>query len=155
MSVNKVILLGNVGRDPDVRYPSQGQIVATFPLATSDRAYRTQAGTQVPERTEWHNIVMWGRNAEVAEKYVKKGNRLYIEGRLRTRNWEDKNNIKRYITEIYVDSFEMLGGGQRQNEQQNDIQDNTTVQQVQEPVATPQPQQNVQNTTADGEEIPF
>ena len=82
MSVNKVILLGNVGRDPDVRYPSQGQIVATFPLATSDRAYRTQAGTQVPERTEWHNIVMWGRNAEVAEKYVKKGNRLYIEGRL-------------------------------------------------------------------------
>ena len=67
MSVNKVILLGNVGRDPDVRYPSQGQTVASFPLATSDRAYTTSAGTQVPERTEWHNIVMWGRNAEVAE----------------------------------------------------------------------------------------
>lgn len=73
MSVNKVILLGNVGRDPDVRYPSQGQTVASFPLATSDRAYTTSSGTQVPERTEWHNIVMWGRNAEVAEKYIRKG----------------------------------------------------------------------------------
>ena len=153
MSVNKVILLGHVGRDPEVRYVAQGQPVASFSLATTERGFTNSNGVQVPERTEWHNIVMWGRNAEVAEKYVKKGNRLYIEGRLRTRNWEDKNKIKRYITEIYVDSFEMLGGGQRQNEQQNDIQDNTTVQQVQEPVATPQ--QNVQNTTADGEEIPF
>lgn len=109
MSVNKVILLGNVGRDPDVRYPSQGQIVATFPLATSDRAYRTQAGTQVPERTEWHNIVMWGRNAEVAERYIRKGTQLYIEGRLRTRMWEDRSAIKRYVTEVYVDTFELLG----------------------------------------------
>ncbi len=116
MSVNKVILLGNVGRDPEVRYPSQGQIVASFPLATSDRAYTTSAGTQVPERTEWHNLVMWGRNAEVAEKYIRKGSRLYVEGRLRTRNYEDRNKIKRYVTEIYVDTFEMLGGGQRPNE---------------------------------------
>ncbi|MBQ9584604.1 MAG: single-stranded DNA-binding protein [Muribaculaceae bacterium] len=116
MSVNKVILLGNVGRDPEVRYPTQGQTVASFPLATSDRAYTTSSGTQVPERTEWHNLVMWGRNAEVAEKYIRKGTRLYVEGRLRTRNYEDRNKIKRYVTEIYVDSFEMLGGGQRTNE---------------------------------------
>ena len=91
MSVNKVILLGNVGRDPEVRYPSQGQTVATFPLATSDRAYTTSSGTQVPERTEWHNIVMWGRNAEIAEKYIRKGSRLYIEERLRIGSMERYN----------------------------------------------------------------
>ena len=150
MSVNKVILLGNVGRDPDVRNPSPGQTVATFPLATSERAFKTQSGNQVPERTEWHNIVMWGRNAEVAEKYVKKGNRLYIEGRLRTRNWEDKNKIKRYITEIYVDSFEMLGGGQRQTDGQSEMQGATQPEQV-----VQQPQQNDQNITTGVEEIPF
>ncbi len=109
MSVNKVILLGNVGRDPDVRYPAQGQVVASFPLATSDRAYTNANGVQMPERTEWHNIVMWGKNAEVAERYIRKGTKLYIEGKLRTRTWEDKNTIKHYITEVYVDSFELLG----------------------------------------------
>ena len=138
MSVNKVILLGNVGRDPEVRYPSQGQIVATFPLATSDRAYTTSTGTQVPERTEWHNLVMWGRNAEVAEKYIRKGTRLYLEGRLRTRNYEDKNKIKRDITEIVVESFEMLGGGQRNNE-----------------APQQQPAQTSENTTTSGNEVPF
>lgn len=109
MAINKVILLGNVGKDPDVRYPAQGQVVATFSLATSDRAYTNAAGVKVPERTEWHNIVAWGKNAEVIEKYVKKGTKLYIEGKLRTRTWEDKNAIKRYVTEIYVDTFELLG----------------------------------------------
>lgn len=147
MSVNKVILLGNVGRDPDVRYPSQGQTVASFPLATSDRAFTTSAGTQVPERTEWHNIVMWGRNAEVAEKYIRKGTRLYIEGRLRTRNWEDKNKIKRYTTEIYVDTFEMLGGGQRQ-------QDGVAATPAAQPEQPAQPSAPV-NQTADGDEVPF
>ena len=109
MSVNKVILLGNVGKEPDVRHPAQGQTVATFSLATSDRAYTNAAGTTVPERTEWHNIVAWGKQAETIEKYVHKGTKLYIEGKLRTRTWEDKNAIKRYVTEIYVDSFELLG----------------------------------------------
>ncbi len=146
MSVNKVILLGNVGRDPDVRYPTQGQTVATFPLATSDRGYTTSSGTQVPERTEWHNIVMWGRNAEVAEKYIRKGSRLYIEGRLRTRNYEDKNKIKRYITEIIVESFEMLGGGQRNENPQASQQDT---------VAQPAPAQNATNTTTEGDDLPF
>ena len=149
MSVNKVILLGNVGRDPDVRYPSQGQTVASFPLATSDRAYTTSSGTQVPERTEWHNIVMWGRNAEIAEKYISKGSRLYIEGRLRTRNWEDKNKIKRYVTEIYVDSFEMLGGGQKVG---GDAPGNS-----QQPAQPAQPTQPAvqSNTTDEGDEVPF
>jgi len=108
MSVNKVILLGRVGRDPDVRYVAQNQPVASFTLATTDRAYTNANGVLVPERTEWHNIVMWGKNAEVAERYIRKGTQIYVEGRLRTRAWEDRNQVKRYITEIYVDNFELL-----------------------------------------------
>lgn len=115
-SVNKVILLGNVGKDPDVRYPSQGQCVASFPLATTERGYTAANGTQYPERTEWHNIVMWGRNAEVAEKYIHKGTQLYIEGKMRTRSYDDRNQIKRYITEVYVDTFELLGRPQSQEQ---------------------------------------
>ena len=109
MAVNKVILLGNVGKDPEVRYPQQGQAVAQFSLATTERAYTNANGVQVPERTEWHNIVAWGRNAEIVERYVKKGTQLYIEGKLRTRMWEDRNQIKRYVTEVYVDVRELLG----------------------------------------------
>ena len=118
MSVNKVILLGNVGRDPEVRYVAQNQPVASFSLATTEHAFTNAAGVQVPERTEWHNIVMWGRNAEVAERYIRKGSQLYLEGRLRTRTWEDRNQIKRYVTEIYVDTFELLGRP-RANEEQS------------------------------------
>ena len=109
MSVNKVILLGHVGRDPEVRYVAQNQPVASFSLATTEHAYTTQAGVQVPERTEWHNIVMWGRSAEVAERYIRKGTQIYLEGHLRTRTWEDRNQIKRYVTEVHVDTFELLG----------------------------------------------
>lgn len=109
MSVNKVILLGNVGKDPEVRYPQQGQAVAQFSLATTERGYTNASGVQVPERTEWHNIVAWGRNAEIVERYVKKGTQLYIEGKLRTRMWEDRNQIKHYVTEVYVDVLELLG----------------------------------------------
>ena len=108
MSVNKVILLGRVGRDPDVRYVAQNQPVASFTLATTDRDYTNANEVEVPERTEWHNIVMWGKNAEVAERYIRKGTQIYLEGRLRTRAWEDRNQVKRYTTEIYVDSFELL-----------------------------------------------
>ena len=108
MSVNKVILLGRVGKAPDVRYVAQNQPVASFTLATTDRAYTTANGVKVPERTEWHNIVMWGKNAEIAERYITKGTQIYLEGRLRTRSWEDANKVKRYTTEIYVDTFELL-----------------------------------------------
>lgn len=109
MSVNKVILIGHVGKDPDVRYTGPDQAVASFSLATTERGFTTAAGVQVPEKTEWHNIVMWGRNAQIAEKYIRKGSQLYIEGKLRTRMWEDRNTIKHYITEIYVDTFDFLG----------------------------------------------
>ena len=107
MGVNKVILLGNVGADPTIRYV-ETRPVATITLATTERAYTSASGAQIPERTEWHRIVMWDGAAETAEKYIRKGSRLYIEGKLRTRVWEDRNTIKRNVTEIVVDTFELL-----------------------------------------------
>lgn len=108
MSVNKVILLGNVGKDPDVRYLDTGIAVASFSLATTERGYTLQNGTQVPERTEWHNIVLWRGLAEIAEKFVHKGDKLYIEGKIKTRSYDDQQGVKRYITEIFGDQMEML-----------------------------------------------
>lgn len=108
MSVNKVILIGNVGRDPEVRYLDSGIAVASLPLAATDRAYTLANGTQVPERTEWHNLVLWRGLAETAEKYVHKGDKLYVEGKIRTRSYDDQTGAKRYVTEIFVDSMEML-----------------------------------------------
>ena len=108
MSLNKVQLIGNVGKDPEVRYLDSGVAVATFPLATTDRAYTLANGTQVPERTEWHNIVLWRGLAETAEKYVRKGDKLYIEGKIRTRSYDDQNGVKRYVVEIFGDNMEML-----------------------------------------------
>lgn len=104
MSVNKVILLGYVGNDPRVRYPEKGMCVASFSLATNER---TQGG--MAERTEWHNIFMSAKNAEYAERYIRKGTMLYIEGKLRSRQWEDKFGVKKNITEVHVDYFELLG----------------------------------------------
>lgn len=109
MSVNKVILLGNVGKDPEVRYVEQGVAVANFSLATTERAYKTQSGVTVPEKTEWHNIVAWRGLAQVVERYVRKGSSLYIEGHLRTRAWTDQNGVTRQITEIMADNLELLG----------------------------------------------
>lgn len=108
MSLNKAQLIGNVGKDPDVRYLDSGVAVATFPLATTDRAYTLPNGTQVPERTEWHNIVLWRSLAETAEKYVHKGDKLYIEGKIRSRSYDDQNGVKRYVVEIFADNMEML-----------------------------------------------
>jgi len=108
MSVNKVILIGNVGKDPDVRYLDSGVAVATFSLATTERGYTLQNGTQVPDRTEWHNIVLWRGLAQTAEKYVHKGDKLYIEGKIKSRSYNDQNGIKRTIVEIFADNMEML-----------------------------------------------
>lgn len=107
MSVNKVILVGNVGKDPEVRHLDSGVAVANLPLATSE-SYIAKNGDKVTT-TEWHNIVLWRGLAEVAEKYVKKGRQLYIEGRIRSRSYDDKEGNKRYITEIYADNMQMLG----------------------------------------------
>ena len=108
MSLNKVMLIGNVGAEPEVRYVEQGVPVASLRLATTERGYTLQNGTQVPERTEWHNIVVWRRLAETVEKYVHKGDKLYIEGQSRTRTWDDRNGVKRYTTEIWAENMEML-----------------------------------------------
>jgi single-strand DNA-binding protein len=108
MSVNKAILVGNVGKDPEVRYLDKNVAVANFTLATTERAYTTQSGTQIPERTEWHNIVAWRGLAELAEKYIRKGSQLYVEGKIQTRAWE-KEGIKRYTTEIYAETINLLG----------------------------------------------
>ena len=108
MAVNKVILLGNVGRDPDVRRLEGGNVCATFPLATTERSYRTKNGIEVPEKTEWHNIVAWQGVAERMERQIHKGCLVYIEGKLRTRNWLDPNGVKHYVTEVFVDQFELL-----------------------------------------------
>lgn len=118
MSVNKVILIGNVGKDPDVRYLDSGVAVATFSLATTERGYTLANGTQVPERTEWHNIVLWRGLAQTAEKYVRKGDKLFIEGKIKSRSYDDQNGIKRTIVEIFADNMEMLtsrGTGQNQS----------------------------------------
>jgi len=108
MSVNKVILMGYVGKDPGYKEFDNGGLVAQFTLATTDRAFKTANGTEVPERTEWHNIVLQNGLAEVAKEYVKKGDKLYIEGKIRTRSYEDNNGVKRYITEVYGFKMELL-----------------------------------------------
>lgn len=108
MSINKVILVGNVGKDPEVRYLDNGVAVATITLATTERGYTLSNGTQVPDRTEWHNIVVWRGLAEVAEKYIRKGSQLYVEGKITTRKWE-KEGVTRYSTEIVADNIELLG----------------------------------------------
>ena len=108
MSVNKVILIGNVGKDPEVHYLESNVAVARFTLATTERGYTMNNGTVIPDKTEWHNIVLWRGLAEVAEKYVRKGGKLYLEGKIRSRSWEDKEGNKRYTTEIYGDVMELL-----------------------------------------------
>ncbi len=104
--VNKVILIGNVGKDPEVRYIDNDVAVAHFPLATSE-TYRSKEGERVTQ-TEWHNIVLWRGLAKVAENYVKKGHLLYIEGKIRSRSYDDRDGNKRYITEIVADNMQML-----------------------------------------------
>lgn len=109
MSVNKVILVGNVGRDPEVRYLDNDVAVANFSIATTERGFTSRDGQAVPDRTEWHNVVVWRGLAKVVENYVKKGSQIYIEGKLRTRSYDDKDGVKRYSTEVFVDNLQLLG----------------------------------------------
>jgi len=109
-SVNKVILIGNLGKDPELRYAPSGSAVANFSLATSEQ-WKDQEGNP-QERTSWHNIVVWGKLAEIAAEYLKKGRKVYIEGRLQYRDYEDKSGNKRYVTEVVVNDLVMLGSRQ-------------------------------------------
>ena len=102
------MLIGNVGTDPEVRYVDQGVAVARFRFATTEKGYTLQNGTQVPDRTDWHNVLMWRRLAETVERYVHKGDKLYIEGRLRYSSYDNRQGQRQYVTEIWADSMEML-----------------------------------------------
>ena len=151
MSVNKVILVGNVGKDPETRYLDESTAITKFPMATSE-TYKNKAGERV-STTEWHNIVMWRGLAQVAEKYVKKGTQIYIEGRIKTRSYDDAEGNKKYITEIVADQMQLLGrrpddgeGGQA-TQSQPGAQNQAPAQsqapaQDQSPVQNPSPAQN-------------
>jgi single-strand DNA-binding protein len=147
--INKVILIGNVGQDPEVRYTgdvNNGAKVATIRLATSER-YRDRNGN-IQEHTEWHTVVVWRNTADVVEKYVKKGTQLYVEGKIRTRSWEDQTGNKRYTTEIMADTLQLLGrkpegqGGNQSYAQQAApaYQPAAPAVQPAQPVAQPAPQ---------------
>jgi single-strand DNA-binding protein len=107
-SLNKVMLIGNLGKDPEVRYTTSGTAVASFSLATSEK-FKNRNG-EWEERTEWHNVTLWGRTAEVAGEYLAKGKTVFIEGRLQTRKWQDREGKDRYTTEVVGDRMQMLGG---------------------------------------------
>ena len=160
MSINKVILVGNVGKDPDVRYFDNGNAVVNFTLATTERGYTTANGIQVPDRTEWHNIVCWRGLAKVAEQFIKKGSQVYIEGKIRSRSYDDQNGIKRYVTEIFVDNLELLG---RKNDNSNTgsytspQENNTANQQVvasNNPASNSQPA-NIPPFQDEADDLPF
>ena len=138
MSVNKVILLGHVGKDPDIRQFDNGSQVATFSLATTEKGYTTQSGVTIEDRTEWHNVVCWRGLAKVVEQFVKKGTQLYIEGKIHSRSYDDQNGVKRYVTEIYADNMELLGGKPNQSS---------------EPVQTPRESQPTPEESDD--QLPF
>tara|TARA_B100000945_G_C20365224_1_gene589217 strand:- start:173 stop:604 length:432 start_codon:yes stop_codon:yes gene_type:complete len=121
--VNKVILVGNLGKDPEVRYLDSGVAVANFTLATTEN-YKNKEGERVSQ-TEWHNIVLWRGLAEVAENWLKKGSSIYVEGKIRTRKWEDKEGVTRYTTEILGDNMTMLGGNRSSGEVNSSNKENT------------------------------
>ena len=117
MALNKVMLIGNVGKNPDVRFiESSGTTTANFTLATTER-YKDRVTGELKEQTEWHNIVCWRNLAEIAEKYITKGSQIFVEGRIRTRSYKDKNGDTRYITEVVADNIQLLG--RRDSEQQD------------------------------------
>lgn len=108
-SLNKVMLIGNLGKDPEIRYTTSGQAVASFSLATTEKFKNKQSGDW-DEKTEWHRVTLWGKLAEIAGEYLAKGKTVYIEGRLQTRKWTDRDGNDRYTTEIIGDRMQMLGG---------------------------------------------
>jgi single-strand DNA-binding protein len=133
VSVNRVILIGNLGRDPELRYTPSGQPVAKFPIATSEK-WKDKDG-QLQQRTDWHNIVAWGRQAEVCKEYLKKGSPIYIEGRIQSRSYDDKDGNRKYITEIVVNRIQMLG---KKGEESPEVE-------------TPEPE----TEETEGDDIPF
>lgn len=154
--MNKVILIGNVGMDPDVRYYEADQAVATIRLATTEKGYTLQNGTRVPDRTDWHNLVFYRRLAKVVEQYVHKGDKIYVDGRLQYRQYDDKRGIQRLATEIIVDNLEMLTPRSVSNNPQGNAVNQTAQQNVNS--AIPSNQQNANVTNEQGSDsvvLPF
>ena len=153
--VNKVILVGNVGLDPEVRATESGVKVARVRLATTERIYNRQTN-ETSDYTEWHTITLWRGLADVVDRYVRKGSQLYIEGRLRTREWTDKDNIKRYTTEIMADDMKLLG---RRSESQQGAQPQATNAYAQpqyaQPAAQPVQSQSIPAPQDDPDDLPF
>ncbi len=142
--VNKVILVGNLGKDPEVRHLENGTAVANFPIATSE-SYKDRDGNRI-DQTEWHNVVVWRKLAEIAESYLKKGSQIYLEGKLRTRSWDDPQGNKRYTTEVVADTFTMLGKREEGQGMQGGTNYNTP--------STPQPPVS-NNTVEEEDDLPF
>lgn len=115
MAVNKAIILGNVGQNPEIKQVGDNK-VANFTIATTERGYTTQAGTVIPDKTEWHNVVAWRGLAEICERFIQKGSQIYIEGKITTRTWE-KDSVKMYKTEIVADNIQLLGKKPESNQQ--------------------------------------
>lgn len=114
MSLNKAMIIGHLGADPKVTYLKESIAVATLSIATTEKGYTAKNGTVIPDRTEWHNVVLWRGLAEIADKYLRKGAKVYIEGKLRTRSYEDVQGATRYVTEIVADNMEMLSSQPQQ-----------------------------------------
>jgi single-strand DNA-binding protein len=146
MTLNKVMIIGNAGKDPEIRHLDNGVSVVTLPVATTER-YKDKNG-ETKEQTEWHNVVFWRLLAEFTEKYVKKGSQLFIEGRLRTRSWDDQSGNKKYVTEIVADNIRLLG--RRPENNNNNATANT---------ATPQneikPEEIIADDSAIDDDLPF
>ncbi len=127
--MNKVILIGNVGTDPNVRYLDSGVCVAQIRLATTERGYTLQNGTQVPERTEWHNVIFWRKLAEIVESIVHKGDKICVEGKIQSRNYTDQQGLTHHVTEIMADNMDVLvrkNDTRREAQQQEQTVENTT-----------------------------
>lgn len=156
--VNKVTLIGNVGVDPEVRTTESGVKVARVRLATTERMFNRQTN-EATEHTEWHTITLWRSLADVVDRFVRKGSQIYIEGRLRTREWTDKDNIKRYTTEIMADDMKLLGrrqdnpGAQQSGYAQP--QQGAPAQQYAQPAAQPMPSQSIPTAQDDPDDLPF
>ncbi len=128
--MNKVMLIGNVGQDPVVRYLDNGVCVASVRLATTERGYTLQNGTQVPDRTEWHSLIFWRKQAETVEKFVHKGDKLYVEGKIQSRKYDDRQGVTHQVVEIMVDQMEMLTPRSSNPATANDAPQQTPTQQV-------------------------
>ncbi len=128
--MNKVMLIGNVGQDPVVRYLDNGVCVASVRLATTERGYTLQNGTQVPDRTEWHSLIFWRKQAETVEKFVHKGDKLYVEGKIQSRKYDDRQGVTHQVVEIMVDQMEMLTPRSSTPATANDAPQQTSIQQV-------------------------